>query len=321
MILSASRRTDIPAFFSDWFFARMREGYACVRNPFNPRQVSRVDLSPEVVDCIVFWSKNPEPMLPRLDELEGYAYYFQYTLNGYGQEVEPGLPSLDRRTDTFLRLSERLGKERVVWRYDPIFFSGAYTPEAHLERFERMAARLSGAAEKCVVSLMDEYPGKNTRALARLGAYRPEEGELERFFAALGEIARRWGFTAATCAESLSLERYGIGHNSCIDRRLIERLTGYPLKVGRDGQRPDCLCAKCEDIGAYDTCPHGCVYCYANARPGTVRKMFGQYEPDSPLLCGQIGPQDAVTRRPVRSLRRKEGPEAGEQLTFFQGGG
>lgn len=313
MILSASRRTDIPAFFSDWFFTRLKEGFAYVRNPVNPRQVSRVDLSPEVVDCIVFWSKNPTPMLPRLDQLTPYAYYFQYTLNPYGRETEPRLPSLEARLETFLRLSERLGKERVIWRYDPILFSKTYTPEFHLRSFEHLAGRLRGAAETCVISLVDIYPSKNAGSLSRLGAYTPDAGELDRFFEALAAIARQNGLAVATCAEAVSLEKFGIRHNSCIDQALIERILGCPLRVKPDGQRPGCLCAKCEDIGAYGTCRHGCVYCYA-ANPAQTANA-PRCNPSSPLLCGQPGPLDKVTSRPARSLRQST--DGGGQLTLF----
>lgn len=315
MILSASRRTDIPAFFSDWFFSRIKEGFADVRNPMNLRQVSRISLSPGVVDCIVFWSKNPAPMLLRLAELAQYPYYFQYTLNGYGREVEPRVPSLEARLETFLRLSEAIGKERVIWRYDPILFSSTYTPESHLKSFETIAGRLRGAAEKCVISLVDVYPSKNAGSLAQLGSYNPPPAELDSFLGALAAAARRNGFTVAACAEALPLEKYGIEHNSCIDRALIERITGCPLRVKPDGQRPNCLCAKCEDIGAYDTCPHGCAYCYANYRPQTVRAALADYDPASPLLCSRPGSLDKVTLRPLRSFRLSgDGPE---QLTLF----
>lgn len=315
MILSASRRTDIPAFYSEWFLNRLRQGYVCVRNPMNPRQVSRLELSPQVVDCIVFWTKNPAPLLGHLDQLEQYAYYFQYTLNAYGPEVEPHLPPLNARINTFLALAETLGPERVIWRYDPILFSGAYSPEAHLAAFARLAKALRGHTQKCVVSLVDSYPAKNGKSLARLGAQMPAPDALGRFFASLAGIARQNGLALASCAEEFSLERYGIQHNRCIDPDLIERLIGCPLRVKPDGQRPGCLCAKCEDVGAYDTCPHGCVYCYANFKPGAIARRCARYDPASPLLCDALTEADQVTVRPVRSLR--EPPQNVQQLSLF----
>lgn len=171
MILSASRRTDIPNYYSDWFLNRIREGFLYVRNPMNPRQVSRIELSPELVDCIVFWTKNPEPMLKRLGELDTYPYYFQFTLTGYGQDIEPGVP--DKRKiviPTFQQLSTSIGLNRVIWRYDPILFTPMYTPEYHLRAFSYIAEALKGFTNRCVISFVDRY-AKNSKNLKQLGAY------------------------------------------------------------------------------------------------------------------------------------------------------
>lgn len=305
MILSVSRRTDIPAFYSDWFFRRIKEGYFYVRNPMNVHQVSNIQISPEVVDCIVFWSKNPEPMIDRLGELNGYDYYFQFTLNNYGKEAEPNIPSLERRIDTFRSLSEKIGKERVIWRYDPIFFSDTYTPEVHLNSFARIAEALRGYTEKCVFSFMDVYPSKNEKNLAALGHKQLAGEELNRFIRSLSLTAKDNNLLLATCAESIDLESCGIMHNSCIDRTLIERITNSSLNVKADGQRPHCQCVKCDDIGSYDTCPHGCVYCYANYRHEIVCKKIRRYDVNSPLLCDSVDPaQDKVTLRAVKSYKQ-----------------
>lgn len=314
MILSASRRTDIPAFYSEWFFQRLRAGFACVRNPMNSRQVSRISLAPETTDCIVFWSKDPAPMLPRLDELESYLYYFQYTLNNYGPEVEPRVPPLDQRLKTFGALAGKLGRERVIWRYDPILFNRTYTPDFHLKSLAYIAQALRGLTEKCVISLVDRYPTKNAGSLSRLGAYELPPAELDGFLREAAGIAKKNGLAMATCAEALPLEKYGIEHNSCIDGRLIERLTGRKLKAKPDSQRPNCRCLKCEDIGSYDTCPHGCLYCYANYQPQVVAAKSARYDVSSPLLCDSLQPQDRVTDRPVRSLLEDSGEE---QMSLF----
>ena len=158
MIISASMRTDIPAFFSDWLLKRIEEQYAYVRNPMNPHQVSRISLVPEVVDCMVFWSKNPAPMMEKLERLEGYAYYFQFTLNAYGRDMEANLPPLEDRIDTFRRLSQRLGRHRVIWRYDPVIVNGRYSLDWHRERFGYIADRLSDYTERVTISFVDLYP-------------------------------------------------------------------------------------------------------------------------------------------------------------------
>lgn len=324
MILSVSRRTDIPAFYSDWFYERIKEGFICVRNPMNAHQISRVSLSPDVVDCMVFWTKNPKPMLARLGELDKYDYYYQFTLNDYGKEVEPMVPDLEQRLKTFTELSGKLGKERVIWRYDPILFNKTYTPEYHLMSLEKIAAALSGYTEKCVFSLVDVYVSKNSGNLNRLGVFKLSDEELNSFLKSMSKIARKYGLKLASCAEAISAEKYGIEHNSCIDGALIERIIGAKLNVKRDGQREHCQCVKCDDIGSYDTCPHGCVYCYANFRPKVVEEKKAKYDIHSPLLCDSIDEAtDKVTDRPVRSIKLKTGSDdsgdsnVGEQLTLF----
>ena len=157
MILSVSRRTDIPAYYSAWFLNRLAEGFVLVPNPHNPRQLSRIPLSPETVDCIVFWTKNPAPMLDALPRIEaaGYPFYFQFTLTPYGPRTEPGLPPKEELVRAFWALSRRLGPKRVVWRYDPVMVDGRYPTAWHLERFEALCNALEGAAERCVFSFVD----------------------------------------------------------------------------------------------------------------------------------------------------------------------
>lgn len=324
MILSVSRRTDIPAFYADWFFERIKEGSVCVRNPMNAHQVSRISLSPDVVDCIVFWSKNPKPMLGRLDELDKYKYYFQYTINDYGKETEPNVPPLEERLDTFIKLSEKLGRERVIWRYDPIIFTDEYTPERHLQSFAKIAERLRDYTEKVVFSLVDVYVSKNNTNLIKMGHRNLPPEELDEFLRGLSDIARKNGLVIASCAEKISAEKFGIEHNSCIDGALIEKIIGAKLNVKRDGQREFCQCVKCDDIGSYDTCPHGCVYCYANYRPKVVMEKSALYDVKSPLLCDRLDENlDKVSDRPVKSLIVKGSQGGGsddgdgsEQITF-----
>ena len=244
MFISASRRTDIPSHYSEWFMNRIRAGFVLVRNPVNPRQVSRVSLSPDVVDGIVFWTKNPIPMLDRLDGLSGYMYCFQFTLNAYGAEVERGIPSKNAQlVDAFRRLSDKIGPERVLWRYDPIFVSSKYTVEYHLKYFEALARRLAGYTGQCTMSFLDVY-GNTARNMAPLHARTPSEQERAVLAAGLAEIAAGYGLRLRSCAEPDSLRRYGIEPASCVDARLFEKLLGCRLDAGRDAtQRPYCGCA------------------------------------------------------------------------------
>ena len=301
MLLSVSRRTDIPSCNSEWFYNRIKAGFVCVRNPMNYRQVSEVRLTPDLIDCIIFWTKNPTPMMERLDELKAYAYYFQFTLTGYGRDVERNLP--DKRTvliPAFQNLSDRIGRERVIWRYDPIFFSDRYTREYHLNAFRCIAEALRGYTEKCVISFVDIYP-KNRKNMERLSYRVPDEREIRKFAKELNEIAGRNGIAVASCAEKMDLEDCGIVHNRCIDRELIERITGRRLNVNRDkNQRAECGCAASVDIGTYNTCGNGCVYCYANHSASSVESNLLKYDPASPILCGQIEEKDVIKVKDVR---------------------
>ena len=304
MIISASRRTDIPARFSPWLFNRLKEGYALVQNPMNPRQISRVDLSPEAVDGLVLWTKNPLPMLSDLCRLEPYPYYFQFTLTPYGRDVEPGLPEKPRLLEGFIRLSEEIGRHRVIWRYDPILLAPGYDWEFHLRAFEEMARLLEGYAQRVVISFVDLY-AKTRRSTAGLELSPPPgDGALLDFAGRLADIAGRHGFTPESCAEKIDLLPVGIRHGSCIDKALIEDLIGCRLTASKDkNQRPECGCFESVDIGAYNTCRNGCRYCYATFNQELVERQTACFDRDAPLLCGAVGPEDVVKDREVRSLR------------------
>lgn len=304
MILSVSRRTDIPNYYSEWFLNRLREGFLYVRNPMNAHQVSRIDLSPDVVDCIVFWTKNPENMLGKLEYLRDYTCCFQFTLTGYGRDIEPGLPDKrGRLIPTFQRLSEKLGKEKVIWRYDPIFINRKYTEEYHLRAFEEMAGSLAAYTERVVISFVDMY-AKMRRNTAGLEIAPVPEDAMLRLAGKLAEIASANHLEIEACAEQIDLREAGIRHGSCIDKNLIERLLGYRLTGGKDrNQRPECGCLESVEVGTYHTCLNGCKYCYANFSDAKVRESIKRYDADSPLLCGEIGPEDKVTERNVKSFK------------------
>lgn len=303
MIVSASRRTDIPAAHAEWFFRRLREGYALVRNPMNPRSVSRVSLAREDVDGIVFWSKDPSPMLGRLRELDGYAFYFQYTLNAYGRDVEANLPSLAARVETFLRLADALGPGRALWRYDPILLSPRYPAEWHLESFARLAEALRGATELATISFVDAY-ARNKKRLDALGAQPASLPQMRALAAEIAAIARQNGMSAAACCEPDGLRDCGVAPARCVDAARLGRIAGTPMREARDAnQRAGCGCAPSVDVGAYNTCPNGCAYCYANYSPARLRANLALCDAGSPLLLGALGPGDRVSARKMPSLR------------------
>jgi len=304
MIISASRRTDIPTYYSDWFYNRIKEGYVLVRNPMNTHQVSKISLSPNVVDGIVFWTKNPIPMMDRLDEIEEYPYYFQFTLNAYGKDVEPNVPSKNEIiVPAFQRLSQKIGKERVIWRYDPIFLNETYTIEYHCKYFEALANKLHRFTEKCTVSLIDYYRNteKNTKPLKIISASKDQKLELME---KLSNIAYQYGLQIDTCAEELELEDLGITHANCIDKERLEKIGGYSLNIDKDkNQRRECGCVSSIDIGAYNTCKNGCLYCYANNNLNIVQYNYEKHKLDSKLICGELSENDVVKERSNVSCR------------------
>lgn len=307
MILSVSRRTDIPNYYSEWFYNRIKEGYLYVRNPMNPHQVSRIGLSPEIVDCIVFWTKNPEPMMERLEELKEHRFYFQFTLTSYGQDVEKNVPHKKNKIiPTFQKLSKQIGSERVIWRYDPIIFTKSYTPEYHLKAFEQIASALNGYTRRCVISFVDTYT-KNKKCLEAIGAYEIKEDELLAFAKELARIANENGMTIASCAETMDLSQCGIEHSSCIDKKHVEEIIGCEIKVSKDkNQRAECGCVESVEVGTYNTCKNGCKYCYANYSMESVRRNLQCYNPKSPLLCGVLAEDDKVTERKMKSVKEAQ---------------
>lgn len=304
MIISASRRTDIPTYYADWLFNRLKEEYVLVRNPMNIHQIGKISLAPEVVDGIVFWTKNPIPMLSRLSELDKYNYYFQFTLNAYGKDVEPNIPSKnDVIIPAFQQLSKIIGRERIIWRYDPIFFNEYYTMEYHCKYFRMLAERLGPYTEKCTVSFLDLYrnTARNTKPLHVQPETREQQIEIMQKFL---EIANEYGLYIDTCAEEIDLDKFGIAHAHCIDKKRFEQIGKYKLSVEKDpNQRPECGCIASIDIGTYNTCKNGCLYCYANYSHNTVIKNSQLHNPLSPLLFGEVGPDDTIKERKVKSCK------------------
>ena len=306
MIISASRKTDIPAFFSDWFINRINEGFVCSRNPMYPEKVSRIKLSPDVIDCIVFWTKNPIPMISKLDKLKDYNYYFQFTLTGYDKDIEINLPDKTKLISAFQELSSKIGAEKVIWRYDPIFLNDKYTIEYHINTFKEMAKALNGYTKKCVISFLDFYPKINNR-INHLNIRKISDKEINYLASELVKIAKANDITITTCAEKIDLETLGIEHNACIDGNLIEMICGKKLKsVKKDpSQRELCQCIASRDIGTYGTCKNGCIYCYANPDNDEINNNFTKYDPLSPILCDTLKTGDIISDTKVTSLFKK----------------
>lgn len=293
MIISASRRTDIPAFYGEWFMNRIREGYFLRINPYNRNQQKKISLSLADVDAFVFWSKNPRPFLKHLDVLDakGYSYLFQYTLNDYPALLEPKMPPLSHRIETMQILSEKIGKKKILWRYDPILFSNITPPSYHIEHFHKLAEALSPWVTRVTISFYDGY-GKAERRMKRL---EKEKGLMIQNTSAatgftqllreLGKISKPKGLAVYTCAEEMDLESYGIHHGACIDIPGMNEVLGLNLANKKDPhQRKECLCGISVDMGSYDTCPFSCQYCYATASEKAVLNRRKELDENRPWL-------------------------------------
>jgi len=304
MIVSASRRTDIPAFYSEWLESRLKEEYVLVRNPFNPHHVSSVSLRPSDLECIVFWTKNPKSMLPRLKtvDLLSVPYYFLFTVTAYGEPLERNIPSLEETIDTFRRLSRIIGSVRTIWRYDPVIFTNETDAPYHRERFENLCIRLENFTDRCIVSFLDMYK-KCRKNLKELDISTPSVEKMVDIVGYFRMIADKHGISVQSCAEEADLSPSGVKNGKCIDDELISEITGLRVSIGKDpNQRKRCLCAESVDIGSYDTCTGGCQYCYANSNPETAQKNYASHDPKSPLLCGDIQPSDRIVEREMNTL-------------------
>ncbi|MCL2481428.1 MAG: DUF1848 domain-containing protein [Spirochaetaceae bacterium] len=312
MIISASRRTDIPAFYSEWFLNRIKEGFLLVPNPRNPSHVSKVDLSPAPsverarankgdrgepsllrdseedaspakIECIVFWTKNPAPLMSGLDILDklNYLYYFEFTLTAYQNDIEKNLLDKEKIITTFKQLGSRLGPERVDWRFDPIIINNKFNIDWHKKSFYNICKQIHKYTNRCIISFVDPY------SHIKRDFTEPKEDDIYKLTESLSQIAKEFDLPLFTCSEKIDLSCYGVSHCSCIDKNKIEKIIGHPINAKKDpGQRKTCGCIKSVDIGIYNTCRHGCLYCYATTSEKIVLKQTKNHNQYSPMLTG-----------------------------------
>ena len=308
MIINTGMRTDIPAFYSKWLMNRIRDGYVLVRNPYSPDYVTRYELTPDVVDCLSFCTKNPKPMLKYLHELDRFHQYWFVTITPYGKEIEPNVPPKEDVMQSFISLSKSVGINSVGWRYDPIFIDDTYTTERHISDFEQMCKTLSGYTSVCVISFIDLYENVKRNFPQARTVTRDERITLGKAFAKIGS---RYGITIKACAEGKELVPYGVDCGSCMTKETFEAVVGSRLNVPkRKSQRAECFCVLGTDIGAYDTCGHFCKYCYANYNRENVMRNMQLHDPASPLLVGWLREGEVV--HPAKQERWTD-----DQLTLF----
>ena len=304
MIINTGGRTDTVQYFTPWLLRRFEEGYALSRNPMFPDKVTRYELTPDKVDCVVFCSKNYEPILKDLHKItDRFNTYFFYTITAYGKDVEPGVPSIDDSIATLRKLSSLVGKERLVWRYDPVLLTDRYTIDVLMETFSRMAEEITPYVDRCVFSFVDMYD--------KLQFNMPElipitEEDKVRIAEGLGRIASENGLTIRSCGTDRDYSEYGIGSSACMTLEAIGKANNVVFRdLKHRGMRKECHCIESRDIGWYDTCLNGCKYCYANTNPKKAFDNYSQHDVNSPLLFDHLKEGDTVQQGNQESYLKK----------------
>ena len=272
MILNTGLRTDIPGFFSKWFYNRIDEGFVYVRSPYAKNQIYSYKLNPELIDCLIFCTKNPKPMFQNLEKIDKFNQFWQITITPYEKEIEPNVPPVDDVLESFKYLSDKLGKEKVSLRYDPIFINEKYSLESHIESFEYIADALSEYTTEAVISFIDLYE-------------------------------KTINLNIKTCVEGTELDKFGLDSSGCMTKEVVERAIGKNLNIPKQKARNgECYCLLNNDIGSYNTCNHGCLYCYANSNKKLVKRNLKLHNPNSPLLIGEIKENDEIREMNQKSF-------------------
>lgn len=294
MIINTGCRTDIPAFYSKWLINRIREGYVLVRNPYNPNQVTRYNLSPDVVDCLAFCTKNPEPMLKYLDEIDKYKQYWFVTITPYGKDIEPNVPNKEKVIESFKKLSKHIGVDAIGWRYDPIFIGNNFDVNKHIYYFEKIAKELKNYTHNCTISFLDLYEKVKRNAPEIKPPNHEEQIQIAKAFSKIG---KENNMVVHSCCEKTYLSQYGLKCNGCMSKEIVEKAIGCNLNPpnSRKNLRESCNCLMGNDIGAYNTCGHLCKYCYANANKGFVIENMKKHNDNSPFLIGGYEDGDKIT--------------------------
>ncbi len=305
MIINTGGRTDTVQYFSDWLLRRFSEGYVLSRNPLFPDKVTRYELDPKKVDCVVFCSKNYRPILPRLHEItDRFNTYFHYTITAYGKDMEPGVPTIDESIETLKELSSIVGRQRLSWRYDPVLLTEKYTVERHFKTFEHMASELYPYIDRCIFSFVEMYK--------KLEVNMPEllpvsENDRNVIAEGLGSIAKKYNIHIQTCGTDGDYTKYGIHSSGCMTLDILGKANNVTFRsLKHKGMRKGCHCIESRDIGAYDTCLNGCRYCYANKNSKKAFENFKYHDPYSPMLLGNLKPRDTVNEAEQKSYLAKD---------------
>ena len=318
MIINTGMRTDIPAFYSKWLMNRIKEGYVYVRNPYNKLQVSKYSLSPDVVDCLAFCTKNPHPMLAYIDKLkQKYNMFWFVTITPYGKDIEPNVPAFDKVIEDFKILSNKIGKNAIALRYDPILLNEEYSIKKHIEQFDKFAKSLKGYTEDVTISFLDLYDKVKRNAPDIRPPTSDEQIIIAKEFVKIG---KENNMIIHGCCENPSLKEFGVDITGCMSQEIVEKAIGFKLNApSRQSKRTDgtnlmCNCLMGNDIGAYNSCMHLCKYCYANYNKNLVKDNYKLHNPNSPFLIGKSTPEDIVTDTNQKSWKIESIPE---QISLF----
>lgn len=301
MIINTGSRTDTVQYYSEWLLKRFQEGFVYSRNPLFPNKVTRYELNPDVVDCVVFCSKNYEPILERLPEITNkFNTYFYYTITAYEKDVEPNVPDIGDSIETLIKLSKLVGAKRIAWRYDPILLTEKYTKKRHYETFDYMAQKLSPYIDRCIFSFVEMYKKLKTNMPEIIVLTENDKDEIAKN---LGLIAQKHNILLQTCATLENYDKYNILQSGCMTAEILGKANDITFrKINHSGNRKGCRCMESRNIGDYDTCPNGCKYCYANQNPEIAKKNFEKHNIESPLILGGLNPTDEITQSTQKSF-------------------
>lgn len=305
MIINTGGRTDTVNYYSDWLLKRFEEGVVYARNPLFPNHVTKYLLDPDVVDCVVFCSKNYRPIIKNLTRITGrFNVFCHYTITAYDKDIEPNVPTIDESIKTLIELSNIVGQKKVAWRYDPILLTAKYTVQKHLATFDYMASQIAPHVSCCIFSFVEMYK--------RLGTNMPELIQVTDFdkqilAKGIGETAKKYGLRIQTCGTEDSFKHFGIETSGCMTTANLSDAIGCQFKqMAHKGTRIGCSCMPSRDIGAYNTCLNSCKYCYANKKPQSVLENYKKHDPNSTLLVGHILPTDIIKEGMQKSFILKD---------------
>lgn len=300
MIINTGSRTDTVQYYSDWLLKRFKEGFVYSRNPLFPNIVTRYELNPNIVDCVVFCSKNYEPILDRLTEItDKFNTYFHYTITAYGRDIEPNVPTIDESIETLIKLSKIVGKQRIAWRYDPILLTKKYTKQVHYNTFDYMSKRLSPHIDRCIFSFVDMYKKLETNMPEIIILNNNDKIEIAKN---IGSIAKKHNMIIQTCATIEDFKQFGILQSGCMTSKILGNANNITFKkVRHSGNRQGCKCIENRNIGDYDTCPNGCKYCYANKNPQIAQENYKKHNPNNLMILGNLKPTDEIQQSNQKS--------------------